>query len=104
MNNNIEKYIDFIVSDMIGSTEIIYRNRRRRKFHIYPPYLNETTFISFHSDVVFKELEISDRIWFNKIFSEYMETNYGIPINGNTTEDIWKEYRKRVTNMMHEYI
>lgn len=103
MNDKIEKYIDFVVSDMIRSTEIIYRNRRRRKFHIYPPYLNETTFISFHSGVVFKELNITDRIWFDKIFSKYLEVNYGIPMDGNITVGVWKEYRKRVTKMMHEY-
>ena len=73
MNDKIEKYVDFVVSDMILSTEIKYRNRRRRKFHIYPPYLNETTFISFHSGVVFKELDISDRMWFEKTFSQIME-------------------------------
>tara|TARA_R110001592_G_scaffold114391_4_gene314194 strand:+ start:2648 stop:2983 length:336 start_codon:yes stop_codon:yes gene_type:complete len=103
MNDKIEKYIDFVVSDMILSTELKYRNRRRRKFHIFPPYLNENTFISFHSGVVFKELAISDRMWFEKTFSEYMETNYGIPMEGNISVGVWKEYQKRVTKMMDDY-
>ena len=42
-------------------------------------------------------------MWFEKTFSEYMETNYGIPTEGNISVGIWKEYQKRVTKMMDDY-
>ncbi len=90
--NKKEKYINYIVDDLINNTEIDYEQERVKLPFFYSP-LRLYFFPSFnssHASVIFPRLLSS--------FSKHIKNIYGV--RDEEIETIWDQYMERIQSLI----
>ena len=83
MKTKLEKYINYVVEDLVKNTRIDYDNKR-----IYPPFSSSLfipfSFFSSHSSII--------------SFSPYIQKRYGA--RDEEIQIIWDLYRERIKELI----